>query len=60
MRDRLKEFDAPDVANYIDADTVDKITAERRPKALAGTVKKSQNKQKDDQALKKDIQEEHR
>lgn len=60
VRDRLKEFHAPDVANYIDADTVDKITAERRPKALAGTIKKGQSKQKDEKQLKKEAQEEHR
>lgn len=59
VRDRLKEFDAPDVANYIDADTVDKITAERRPKALAGTIKKGP-KQKDEKQLRKEAQEEHR
>lgn len=44
----MKDFDAPDVGNYIDPDTVDKITAERRPKALAGTIKKGQIKQKDE------------
>jgi len=27
VRDRLKEFDAPDLANYIDPDTIDKINA---------------------------------
>lgn len=25
VKDRLKEFDAPDVANYIDPDTIDRI-----------------------------------
>lgn len=25
VRDRLKEFDAPNIANYIDPDTIDKI-----------------------------------
>lgn len=27
VRDRLKEFDAPNLANYIDPDTIDKINA---------------------------------
>lgn len=31
VRDRLKEFDAPDIANYIDPDTIDKINAAKRP-----------------------------
>lgn len=55
----MREFDAPDVANYIDADTVDKITAARKPKALAGTIKKGP-KPKDEQQSRKEVQEEHR
>jgi len=31
VRDRLKEFDAPDLANYIDPDTIDKINAAKKP-----------------------------
>jgi hypothetical protein len=31
VRDRLREFDAPDIANYIDPDTIDKINAAKRP-----------------------------
>ena len=27
VRDRLKEFDAPSLTNYIDPDTIDKINA---------------------------------
>lgn len=46
------------MANYIDADTVDKITAARRPKALAGTIKKT--KPKDETQQRKEVQEEHR
>ena len=58
VRDRLKDFDAPDVSNYIDADTVDKITAERNPKALAGTLNKNKHatgKKKDEKQKKKEI-----
>ena len=31
IRDRLKEFDAPSVSNYIDPDTIDKIHAAKKP-----------------------------
>jgi hypothetical protein len=31
VRDRLKEFDAPAVSNYIDPDTIDKINAAKKP-----------------------------
>ena len=31
VRDRLKEFDAPDFADYIDPDTIDKINAAKKP-----------------------------
>ena len=31
IRDRLKEFDAPSVHNYIDPDTIDKIHAAKKP-----------------------------
>ena len=31
IRDRLKEFDAPNLANYIDPDTIDKINASHKP-----------------------------
>ena len=31
VRDRLKEFDAPDFADYIDPDTLDKIHAAKKP-----------------------------
>ena len=31
VRDRLKEFDAPSVSNYIDPDTIDKINAAKKP-----------------------------
>jgi hypothetical protein len=31
VRDRLKEFDAPSLSNYIDPDTIDKIHAAKKP-----------------------------
>lgn len=31
VRDRLKEFDAPAISNYIDPDTIDKINAAKKP-----------------------------
>jgi len=31
VRDRLKEFDAPNVADYIDPDTIDRIVNARKP-----------------------------
>lgn len=31
VRDRLKEFDAPNLSNYIDPDTIDKINAAKKP-----------------------------
>jgi hypothetical protein len=31
IRDRLKEFDAPSLSNYIDPDTIDKINAAKKP-----------------------------
>lgn len=31
VRDRLKEFDAPALSNYIDPDTIDKINAAKKP-----------------------------
>ena len=31
VRDRLKEFDAPSLSNYIDPDTIDKIQAAKKP-----------------------------
>ena len=31
MRDRLKDFDAPNLADYIDPDTIDKINAAKKP-----------------------------
>lgn len=31
VRDRLKEFDAPSLSNYIDPDTIDKINAAKKP-----------------------------
>jgi hypothetical protein len=54
VKDRLKEFDAPNLANYIDPDTIDKINAaHRNPKSL---IKSKENKTKD----KKDILRENR
>jgi hypothetical protein len=31
VRDRLKEFDAPALSNYIDPETIDKIMAAKKP-----------------------------
>jgi len=53
VRDRLKEFDAPNLANYIDPDTIDKINAaHRNPKSLV----KAKPQEKD----KRDILRENR
>lgn len=39
VRDRLKEFDAPDVRDYIDPDTMDKIAAAHKLPLHAATKK---------------------
>lgn len=39
IRDRLKEFDAPSVHNYIDPDTIDKIHAAKKPPLHAAKAK---------------------
>jgi hypothetical protein len=45
VRDRLKEFDAPNVANYIDPDTIDRINNARRPPAYSKPKKETQSKE---------------
>ena len=52
VRDRLKEFDAPDLANYIDPDTIDKIKAAKKPP-------KQPMKKKDDSASREAARKEH-
>ena len=53
----MKEFDAPSLTNYIDPDTMDKITAARKPQAMAGKMRKAKA---NEQPSKKEVQEEHR
>mmetsp|Transcript_6141 Transcript_6141/g.9863 ORF Transcript_6141/g.9863 Transcript_6141/m.9863 type:complete len:155 (+) Transcript_6141:1039-1503(+) len=53
VRDRLKEFDAPNLDKYIDPDTVDKIAAARKPPPRPS---KSKGPKHED----KGVQEEHR
>jgi hypothetical protein len=57
VRDRLKEFDAPDVAKFIDPDTIDKIVAARKPPLHQRGLGKNNKKDGPDP---KAIQEEHR
>lgn len=51
VRDRLKEFDAPDLNNYIDPDTIDKINkTHKAPIYKPGQGAKQQNKDKGKQS----------
>lgn len=58
VRDRLKEFDAPNVANYIDPDTVDKINAtHKQPPHLRPKNLKSDQPKNDGKASKQILEE---
>lgn len=51
VRDRLREFDAPDLANYVDPDTIDKINkSHKAPIFKRGQNPKSKEKSKDNSA----------
>lgn len=55
VRDRLKEFDVPDIANYIDPETIDKINKTHKTPLL----KKSGSKKKSDQGTGVDVRKEN-
>ena len=56
VRDRLKEFDAPDLANYIDPDTIDKINAAKKPPLHV----KNKNNKKKEKDRDPNVPEEHK
>ena len=51
IRDRLKEFDAPNAADYIDPDTIDKIMASHKTPIIKKGGKKKEKKT-DEEVLK--------
>ena len=58
VRDRLKEFDAPDLANYIDPDTIDKINkTHKAPPFVPG---RKQSKGAKNEKTSKEIKDENR